>query len=88
MPAAIERIANTYNVIPYTNALKASQTVCNSKPIPAEVNSGVAGVDLYIIVNWVNASSSKYVAKAGPCVTDATTRRLIYFFLCPKREKN
>ena len=75
MPAAIEWMQMTYSVIPYTNPLKATQTTCNSKPVPAEVNTGVADIDLYIIVNWVNATSSSYVAKAGACTLDATTGR-------------
>lgn len=77
MPGAIEWLKMTYSVIPYTSTLKISSSVtsCNSKSIPASLRAGVEDTDLFIIVNWVNASSSSYVAKAGPCVLDSTTYR-------------
>ena len=83
MPAAIERIQNTYNVIRYTTPLMtpANKTTCNNRQIPTELSTvGVPDTDLYILVLWVHNETAKFAARAISCALDATTSRYIYIY--------
>ena len=78
VPAAIERIQNTYKVIRYTTPLMVpkNKTRCSSKNVPEVLlTTGVPDTDLYIMVNWVNNASARFAASAIYCALDATTSR-------------
>lgn len=79
VPAAIEWIQKTYSVKQFTSNLAAPTTMthCQSMQVPSAITGGnsVANTDLYLIISWVDEPDASFVARAGGCATDSTTKR-------------